>query len=79
MTAMISEIKPVNADLAIFSNDDGLLSQTDMPVRLPSNLPEWLSPIVATIPGQLLALHLCQFKGYDPDNPRGLKKVTLTY
>jgi glucosamine--fructose-6-phosphate aminotransferase (isomerizing) len=79
MAAMISEMKPVKSDLAIFTNDESLLSQTDMPVRLPAKLPEWLSPIVASIPGQLLALHLCQFKGYDPDKPRGLKKVTLTY
>ena len=79
MAAMISEMKPLNPDLAILSNDESLLSQTNMPVRLPADLPEWLSPIVATIPGQLLALYLCQIKGYDPDKPRGLKKVTLTY
>jgi glucosamine--fructose-6-phosphate aminotransferase (isomerizing) len=79
MAALISEMKPVNPDLAILSNDEDLLSQSDMPVRLPPGLPEWLSPIVATVPGQLLALHLCQFKGYNPDKPRGLKKVTLTY
>ncbi len=79
MAAMISEMKPVNPDLAILTNDQALLSQSGMPVHLPADLPEWLSPIVATIPGQLLALYLCQIKGYDPDKPRGLKKVTLTF
>jgi len=34
---------------------------------------------VATIvPGQLLALHLALARGLAPDQPRGLKKVTLT-
>jgi glucosamine 6-phosphate synthetase-like amidotransferase/phosphosugar isomerase protein len=31
------------------------------------------------VPGQLLALHVTLAKGYDPDHPRGLKKVTETY
>jgi len=79
MVNMVAEIMPLKTDLAILSNNEALLSQTDMPIGLPSNLPEWLSPIIATIPGQLLALHLCLLKGYDPDHPRGLKKVTLTY
>ena len=39
---------------------------------------EWLSPIVAVIPGQLFAHHLTLAKGYDPDHPQGLHKVTLT-
>jgi glucosamine--fructose-6-phosphate aminotransferase (isomerizing) len=41
-------------------------------------MPEWLSPIVAVVPGQLFALHLTVAKGYDPDQPLGLQKVTLT-
>jgi glucosamine--fructose-6-phosphate aminotransferase (isomerizing) len=78
MTQMIEEIHQTNADLAVISNIEPVLSQCDLPIRLPTNLPEWLSPMIATIPGQLLALHLCLEKGYDPDRPRGLKKVTLT-
>jgi glucosamine--fructose-6-phosphate aminotransferase (isomerizing) len=41
-------------------------------------LPELLSPIVAVVPGQLLALHAARARGLDPDNPRGLSKVTET-
>ena len=79
MAEMIAEIKQTGADLSIFSNDEGLLLQSDLPVRLPANMPEWLAPIVTTIPGQLLALHLALEKGNDPDKPRALKKVTLTF
>ena len=44
----------------------------------PADMPEWLSPIAAVVPGQLLAFHLSRQRGFDPDQPRGLKKVTLT-
>ena len=41
-------------------------------------MPEWLSPVTAVIPGQVLALRLAEAKGLDPDTPRGLRKVTRT-
>lgn len=48
-------------------------------VALPAGVPEALSPLVAVVPGQLLALHLALARGHDPDTPRGLSKVTRTY
>lgn len=39
---------------------------------------ELLSPLVDILPAQLLAYHLTRFRGMDPDNPRGLTKVTIT-
>ena len=41
-------------------------------------VPEWLSPLVAVVPGQLAALRLAQLRGIDLDEPLGLSKVTLT-
>jgi glucosamine--fructose-6-phosphate aminotransferase (isomerizing) len=41
-------------------------------------VPEWLSPITAIVPGQLLALALARARGQDPDRPWGLAKVTRT-
>ena len=55
--------------------------QVDAPdvfIPVPSGLPEWLSPIAAILPGQLLAYHLAVARGFDPDQPRTLRKVTLT-
>jgi glucosamine--fructose-6-phosphate aminotransferase (isomerizing) len=40
----------------------------------PSSL---LSPLLSVIPGQLFAWALARAKGLDPDEPRGLTKVTL--
>jgi glucosamine--fructose-6-phosphate aminotransferase (isomerizing) len=39
---------------------------------------EFLAPLVDIIPAQLLAYHLTVARGLDPDNPRGLSKVTIT-
>jgi glucosamine--fructose-6-phosphate aminotransferase (isomerizing) len=50
-------------------------AEADLP--FPS-CPEWLSPIPATIPGQLLALHLAWARNRDPDRPHGITKVTRT-
>ncbi len=46
-------------------------------VPLPET-PEILSPLVAVLPGQLLAFHAALARGLDPDRPRGLGKVTET-
>ena len=40
-------------------------------------MPEWLSPLVAVVPGQLVALRLAELRGVDLDNPLGLSKITL--
>jgi glucosamine--fructose-6-phosphate aminotransferase (isomerizing) len=57
---------------------EGHIPGQDMFIPAPSGLPEWLSPIAAIIPGQLLAYHLAKRRGFDPDQPRVIRKVTLT-
>src|SRR4030042_5108786 len=44
-------------------------------IPVPARLPEWLTPIAAILPGQLLAYHLAKARGFDPDLPRTLHKV----
>jgi glucosamine--fructose-6-phosphate aminotransferase (isomerizing) len=48
-------------------------------IPVPGGLPEWLTPLVAILPGQLLAYHLARARGFDPDQPRVIRKVTLTH
>lgn len=79
MEDMIEAIRWTDADLTIMTNVDWLDKFSKDIIHLPEDLPEWLSPIVCTVPGQLLALQLSIAKGVDPDKPRGLSKVTLTY
>ena len=71
------QLKDRGADLAVISDETDAL-MLGARLALPSSLPEWLSPLVSVIPGQLLAYHLTSAKGYDPDHPRGLTKVTRT-
>lgn len=46
---------------------------------IPTGIPEWLTPLVAILPGQMLAYHLSLARGFDPDQPRAIQKVTRTY
>lgn len=70
--ALARELRERGADVATIAD------APDATFALPDALPEWLSPIPAVVPGQLLAMHLTIAKGFDPDHPRGLKKVTRT-
>jgi glutamine---fructose-6-phosphate transaminase (isomerizing) len=66
------------ADLMVISDQVKALSLAQSPIRLPAGIPEWISPIIGIIPGQLFSNYLAQAKGFDPEAPRGLHKVTET-
>ena len=66
------------ARVIALSDRDDVLARATTKIRLPPGVPEWLSPIVAVVPGQLWARALANAKGLDSDKPRGLTKVTRT-
>lgn len=66
------------AEVIAISDLAGLLDLARVPLRLPVSVPEWLSPITAIVPGQLLAMHLAHARDYDVDAPRAIRKVTET-
>lgn len=70
--------KARGAELIVIADDRTLLAQAQTPLPLPLDIPEWLSPLAAVLPGQLFALGLTAAKGYDVDRPLGLTKVTET-
>ena len=79
LASLITRLKENhNADIFLVSDDKTLLDRADCPLSLPRGIPEWLSPLVTIVPAQLLSYHLTVNKGFDPDAPRGLTKVTLT-
>jgi glucosamine--fructose-6-phosphate aminotransferase (isomerizing) len=78
MKEFISTLQVREAEVLAISDDDEMLEMAHIPLALPVKVPEWLSPITAIIPGQLLAMHLASIRNYDPDKPRGLRKVTET-
>jgi glutamine---fructose-6-phosphate transaminase (isomerizing) len=71
-------LKERGAELIVISGHEEALALARTPLPLPAGIPEWLSPMVAVIQGQLFALGLTLAKGYNPDNPRSIHKVTLT-
>jgi glucosamine--fructose-6-phosphate aminotransferase (isomerizing) len=73
-----AELRARGAELLVISDRQELLDEAVTPLPLPEGIPEWLSPLVAIVPGQLFALHLTQEKGFDTDQPHGLQKVTFT-
>ncbi len=67
-----------SAELVVISNDKRALALAQMPVTIPADVPEWLSPLVSIIPAQLFAYHLTLAKGYNSEQPRSIHKVTKT-
>ena len=67
------------AELVVVSNDPSALERATTPLPLPTDLPEWISPLVSIVPAQLFCYHLTRAKGFDPETPRGLLKVTRTW
>jgi len=78
MIEFLQQLREREAELVVISALDSALALAQTPLPLPSGIPEWLSPIVSVVPGQIFAWGLTLSKGFDPDHPRGLRKVTLT-
>jgi glutamine---fructose-6-phosphate transaminase (isomerizing) len=79
MHTLIGELKKRQAELLIISDDPQALRAANLALPFPTGLPEWLTPLVAVLPGQRFAYQLTLEKGFDPDAPEGLMKVTETF
>lgn len=66
------------AELIVISDAAAALAAARVPLRLPAGVPEWASPLVAILPGQMFAMNLAHARDFDPDRPRALHKVTET-
>ncbi|CAD5981575.1 Glutamine--fructose-6-phosphate aminotransferase [isomerizing] [Planktothrix tepida] len=76
--ALMQTLKQREAELIVISDDQETLKFAQTSLILPPDIPEWISPLVAIIPGQLFALNLALTRHYNVDQPRGLQKVTET-
>ena len=78
MLALLRRLRDENrAELFVLSDNAEALALASSALRLPADVPEWLSPLVSIIPAQLYCYHLTRAKGYDTDAPRAQHKVTL--
>ena len=78
LTTFFRELRDRGADVIMISADPDALDLAQTRLPLPNGIPEWVSPLVAVVPGQLFAYGLTQAKRLDPDQPRGIHKITLT-
>jgi glutamine---fructose-6-phosphate transaminase (isomerizing) len=74
----ITKLRERGAQLIVISDDGETLAAADTRLPLVKTVPEWLSPLVTVIPGQVAAVRLATLLGSDVDRPPGLTKVTLT-
>lgn len=77
MSPVLSKLAERNADVFGVGSPGALRNLTGG-IALPTGVPDELSPLLEILPFQQLALHLARARGVDPDNPRGLHKVTET-
>ncbi len=78
MLDLAIELKRREAELLVISESEQALSLARTALPIYPGVPEWLTPLITIIPGQLFALNLALTKGLNPDVPRGLHKVTKT-
>jgi glutamine---fructose-6-phosphate transaminase (isomerizing) len=75
---VLERLKELSADTLLIG-DPNLARLGTIALQLPDLGPEVTSPILAIMPMQQLALHIATQRGIDPDEPRGLHKVTETW
>jgi glutamine---fructose-6-phosphate transaminase (isomerizing) len=74
----LPRLRERGAPIVAITDDAKLLAEADTRLPLARSAPEWLSPLVTVIPGQVTALRLATLRGGDVDRPPGLTKITLT-
>ena len=79
MIQFIHTLKERGAEVVAISDAVEVLNLARVPLQLPVTVPEWASPLISIVAGQLLAMHLANVRDYDVDRPRGLRKVTETH
>ena len=77
MASMCEKLTELQAETLIISSEDDLLRRGAQAMSIPAT-PEWLSPTVSVMPGQIFAMEQARVRGLNIDKPRGLSKVTIT-
>ncbi len=76
---MIQTLAQKRAETVVFSNSDEALRRATVAIKVPFAMDEILTPLVYILPAQLFAYYLSITKGYNPDRPKGVARVTLTH
>lgn len=72
------KLREGGAETITFAHQPEILRLARTPIEVPIAVSETVSPIVYAVLGQLFAYHLALARDLNPDQPRGLQKVTRT-
>jgi glutamine---fructose-6-phosphate transaminase (isomerizing) len=78
LRAAVDKVRERGSEVIAISDDEKFLAAADTAFPLVRKVPEWLSPLLTVIPGQVAAVRLARLHGADVDSPVGLTKITLT-
>jgi glucosamine--fructose-6-phosphate aminotransferase (isomerizing) len=78
LRAAVDKVRERGSEVIAISDDRKFLAAADTAFPLVRKVPEWLSPLLTVIPGQVAAVRLARLHGADVDSPVGLTKITLT-
>lgn len=74
----MQEVRARGGELIVFTSASGFADEEGITIVQMPHAPDLISPLVYTIPMQLLAYHVAVLKGTDVDQPRNLaKSVTV--
>lgn len=68
----------LDAQLTVISDVPEAVALATWPISVALPTAEWLAPIATIVAGQLHAMYLTIARGFDPDAPRNIHKVTRT-
>ncbi len=80
MAEMLAKLKTLRAETLVITDElnADAAGRATCEVLIPARIPELFTPIPYIIPAQLFAARLAAEKGFDPDQPRTLSKITQT-
>jgi glutamine---fructose-6-phosphate transaminase (isomerizing) len=78
LTNLAQKVRDRGAHLATISDVPEINAIATSPITLPVTTDERFSALTSVVPGQYLSFYLARARGIDPDQPRGLNKVTAT-
>ena len=78
MRGAVDKVRERGSEVIAISDDPDFVREAQVGFDLVPGVPEWLSPLVTVVPGQVAAVRLATLRGVDVDSPVGLTKITLT-
>lgn len=77
MLEIAKKLEDKQADRIIISSEDSILEYANFPIKMPK-FDVIFTPLLYTVIGQIFAYYLSVIKGFNPDKPRSLSKITET-